>query len=183
MILASGDRRGKGWEGKGLEVPPRGSSFNTRTGLCCGVGRCRRCRSRTARSRRQALLPPVRVVPVCVCVCQAVPVLPVRTSCEPVAFPPQPSSQRGLQGRLEQGGTQPPPGPPRWSPVRSLCCVCAGCGCRGACPSHPAGTRGICVCVSVCLCTRVLFNVYISTIYTLWSWSPYISSIPCLGQQ
>lgn len=24
--------------GKGLEVPPRGSSFNTRTGLCCGVG-------------------------------------------------------------------------------------------------------------------------------------------------
>lgn len=45
--------------------------------------------------------------------------------------------------------------------------------------SYPVGMRGICVCT--CVCARgVLFNVYISTIYTSRSWGPYIYSIPCL---
>lgn len=41
MILAPGERRGKGWEGKGLEVPPRGSSFNLEQGCVVGSGLCR----------------------------------------------------------------------------------------------------------------------------------------------
>lgn len=45
--------------------------------------------------------------------------------------------------------------------------------------SYPAGMRGICVCMCVCA-QGVLFNVYISTIYTPRSWGPYIYSIPCL---
>lgn len=147
MILAPGRRRGKGWEGKGLEVPPRGSNFNTRTGLCCGVGWAPRVGGAGGRPCSR-----LSVLSLCVCVCQAVPVLPVRTSCEPVALHHIPVPCRAgwcLQGRLEESGTQPAFGTPRWSPVRSLCCVCAGCGCGGACPSHPAGTRGMCVCVSV----------------------------------
>lgn len=120
------EREGIRREGKGLEVPRRGSSFNTRTRLLwgrvgaggAGVGWAgaggRPC------SRLSMLSP-------CVCVCQAVPVLLVRTSCEPVALLHIPVPSRAgwcLQGRLEQSGIQPAPGPPRWSPVRSLCCLC-----------------------------------------------------------
>lgn len=48
--------------------------------------------------------------------------------------------------------------------------------------SSPTGMRGTCMCVCTRVCARgVLFNVYISTIYTPRSWGPYIYSIPCLG--
>lgn len=70
-----------------------------------------------------------------------------------------------------------------WPPVRLLRCVCAGRGCGGAWPFLPRRDEGnVCACVCTCVCARgVLFNVYISTIYTQRSWGPYIYSIPCLG--
>lgn len=89
----------------------------------------------------------------------------------------------------EAGGEQGPASP--WDitmvtsrpPARLLRRVCAGRGCRGACPFLPRRDEGnVCACVCTCVCARgVLFNVYISTIYTLRSWGPYIYSIPCLG--
>lgn len=72
---------------------------------------------------------------------------------------------------------------PRWSPVgHSVMSVPAVDAEELVLPTLQG--RGERVGVCLCVCAQgVLFNVYISTIYTLWSWGPYISSIPCLGQQ
>lgn len=162
------------------EVPLRGSSFNTRNRVVLWG----RVGGHGARgSRRQALLPPGRVV--CVCACQAVPVLPARTGRELVAPLPHPGPQRGrlvLAGYA--GGEQGPASPwdittvTSWPPLRLLRRVRAGRGCGGACPLQPRRDEGN---VCVCLCTRILFNVYVSTIYTPRRWGLYIYSIPCLG--
>lgn len=84
----------------------------------------------------------------------------------------------------EAGGEQGPASPrditmvTSWPPPRLLRCVRAGHGCGGARPFQPRRDEGN---VSVCLCTRILFNVYLSTIYTPRRWGLYICSIPCLG--
>lgn len=103
-----------------------------------------------------------------VCVCQAVPVLPVRTGCELVApchiLVPGGASWC-LQGRLDLASTWAGVGDivvvALWPPPRLLHCVCAGRGYGGACPFLPHRDEGnvcvcvhVCVCVYVCLCTR-----------------------------
>lgn len=170
-----------GWEGKGLEVPLRGSSFNTRTGLCCGVGWAPRAGGAGAGRAGAGGRPCSRLSVLSLCVCQAVPVLPVRTSCGP---PPHPSSQQGWLVLAGEAGAEWDPASP-WA-TRLVTCEVTLLSVQAVDAEPVLPTlqgRGECVCVSVCLCTRVLFNVYISTIYTPWSWGPYISSIPCLGQQ
>lgn len=197
MILAPGKRRGKGRGG-----PPRGSSFNTRNrvvlwgrvGGHVPVVGAEVWWSRAAGEPEAGPAPacPCCVLCVCVCacmcVCQALPVLPVRTGCELVASC-RVLVPRGagwcLQGRLDPASTWAGVGDVTvvtlWLPLRLLRCVCAGRGYGGACPFLLCRDEGN-MCACMCVCARgVLFNVYISTIYTLRSWGPYIYSIPCLG--
>lgn len=110
------DREGMGWDRKGLEAPPRGSSFNLEQGCVVGSGGAA-CRGAGAgqpgAGGRPCSCLSVLSLCLCVCVCQAALVLPARTSCEPVALqhiPVPAGADWYLQGRLEGSGIQPAPG-------------------------------------------------------------------------
>lgn len=126
--------------------------------------------SRGAGGRPCSRLSLLCAVRACVCVCQAVPILPVRTGCEPVD-PCRVLVPGGagwcLQGRLE--GKQGPASPwditmvTLWPPARLLHHVCAGRGCGGACPFLPAGMSG----THVRVCVFVHEGYYLMSILAL----------------